>query len=752
MEDDVPVLSDGEIDGSLETVRVLHRTVVSLRTALEKSKAELHQLREQVKQQQDKDDPSPYERTIESLSIENHVLRGRYASERQILDVGRQLDRRDQQTDIDRQTDIDPQTGKMDGDEEENSRHDVEDESDVDDVFEDDDDVKFNGINAKKESSAKDQQNSRLSKGSEDDSEEVDDIELIFMTDDTKDDLNMAEDLVPIVDDGCGKFVKREGRSVLVETDISKCGVIDENEPPPQAPVPQQQLRRNTAPMLAPLSCKTSDVGSYKPIPHRELVDCGSARVKFNVAEHRSPVRPVLVDRRNLTSADRQESEAQTDITALPVHWRSESFLAQDRAVAMATTLPSKFQVEGSRAHQLRKQSLKHCERTQEARRVLLSDINFTSMVPELSRSADHLCGGAVSAALLPTSAALLSKYPRALAYMKNPDLPCGGWSPCDCSGRQPSWDYGPCGSSASMAVSASSELGLHGDCGGRRRHSMRPSLSSLDASSWASPPHHHQHHQHHQQHKQHHHHQQQSANRPLWASVPSSPTHTNRSRSAVPLSCSAYIHRTTSTAGQNSELVLHPNMRHHRLKYAARHKVKFSDRKLSGSFPGRSLPDLRGGGSVDSGADEDSTDSLIDESEAYLRRSIDSIVGDGADEPVFVKRGRRPRSYSQPDHVFTNGCGPGRKAQPFIARVPSDLKADTWVKVIANDGRLVVGRVRYVGPLPGVNDIQVGVVLAPGEGGNSSGTFAGVKYFDCDADCGLFAPFKKVVMAWSNP
>lgn len=31
-------------------------------------------------------------------------------------------------------------------------------------------------------------------------------------------------------------------------------------------------------------------------------------------------------------------------------------------------------------------------DKTQEARRVLLSDINFTSMVPELSRSADHLC------------------------------------------------------------------------------------------------------------------------------------------------------------------------------------------------------------------------------------------------------------------------------------------------------------------------------------------------------------------------
>lgn len=33
-------------------------------------------------------------------------------------------------------------------------------------------------------------------------------------------------------------------------------------------------------------------------------------------------------------------------------------------------------------------------DKTQEARRILLSDINFTSMVPELSRSADHLCRG----------------------------------------------------------------------------------------------------------------------------------------------------------------------------------------------------------------------------------------------------------------------------------------------------------------------------------------------------------------------
>lgn len=48
------------------------------------------------------------------------------------------------------------------------------------------------------------------------------------------------------------------------------------------------------------------------------------------------------------------------------------------------TTLPSKFPLPGSR--------LRLSEKTVEARRVLLSDIGFTSMVPELSRSADHLC------------------------------------------------------------------------------------------------------------------------------------------------------------------------------------------------------------------------------------------------------------------------------------------------------------------------------------------------------------------------
>lgn len=435
---------EDEVGGSLETVRVLHQTVVSLRTALEQSKNELHQLREQVKKGVN---PEPFNRTIETLSIENHVLRQRVIEEVNMDEVDR------------RSSDV---------------KEEEADESDVDDVFEDDI-PEVNG-DVKKG----DKEPPKFSKGDSEESEEVDDIELIFTTGDTKELMNLQEDLVSIVESDTWKHKNDDdipqnlkttwSHSVLVETDISKCGVIDENEPP------NQYARRNTLPTPLP----------YKPIIHREIIGGSKSHlvdgkgVKFCV--DKSPkVRPILVEK----NIDKQESEAQTDITALPKQWLSESFLAHNKASQNFTTLPSKFQVPFG---QLRKQSLRLSDKTQEARRVLLSDINFTSMVPELSRSADHLC----------QEASLLCKYPRAFSYMKNPDMMSPGvkgWSPCDCA-RRPSWDYG---SSASFAPSELQDVS-------RRRHSMRPSVSSLDASWMNGHP-----------------------QRPLWASVPSSPTHTNR-------------------------------------------------------------------------------------------------------------------------------------------------------------------------------------------------------------------------------
>jgi hypothetical protein len=46
---------------------------------------------------------------------------------------------------------------------------------------------------------------------------------------------------------------------------------------------------------------------------------------------------------------------------------------------------------------------LRLSEKTVEARRVLLSDIGFTSMVPELSRSADHLFPANIKAPVVTT-------------------------------------------------------------------------------------------------------------------------------------------------------------------------------------------------------------------------------------------------------------------------------------------------------------------------------------------------------------
>lgn len=655
---------------SLETVRILHKTVVSLRSALQKSKEELHLLREQFKNVVD---PEPYNRTIESLSIENHVLRQKYLSK--------------------------------DMNKNEKDMGDKGSDSSIDDVFEEEK-PDVNGVQEKKDDEKKDTNNTRISKGDSEESEEVDDIELIFTTDDTKE-LGGQVDLESISETDGWKQKNDEdipenlkhtwSHSVLVETDISKCGMIDENEPP-------NQNRRNTLPTPLP----------YRPIIHKEAVTGNKKThltepqskpsVKFLPDKSPRTVRPILVEKNTL----KQESEAQTDITAVPIHWRSESYLAHNKVSQNFTTLPSKFTLPFG---QLKKHSLKLSEKTQEARRVLLSDINFTSMVPELSRSADHLCQ---------ETGSLLCRYPRAFSYMKNPDMISpgyakGGWSPCDCHHRRPSWDYYH-GSSTSIPPCEFSDT--------RRRHSMRPSLSSLD-TYWMGPP-----------------------QRPTWASMPSSPTHCQRSRS-VPLS-SSYIPKASQHSDSSMysacKMYRHNSQRCVRPSHSqGRHKVKFlSDNKFSTSYPGMSLPDLRT--DAESGG-EDSTDSLIDESEDYLRRSIDSILA--GDVPIYNRR-RRTRSHSQPDHTYTNGCKPPKRAQPFLARAPSDLRIDQWVKVITSDGRLTVGKVRYVGPLPGALEPYVGVQLAPGEGGNCNGSFAGARYFDCDAGCGIFVPFKKVVMAWS--
>lgn len=282
-------LLTGKTQRTLETVRVLHETVLALRTALEGSQRELIELQSRTR--------------FSELSANRKNLK----DETERVEVARKI----------------IYLKSMD-----------EKEIEKDNKVESDSD---NGIQEK------------YKVDSEAESDDVDDIELVFTTEEI-DASSIHEDLVPILEE-TKKTPLHEG---VVETDISKCGVVDENES-------VFSSRRNTLPNPLP----------YQPIIHREIF---SAARK---APTRSPCKALL--------PDTQETSAQTDITALPSPWKSETYLAH-KINCNLTTLPSKFTLPVPQAKRL-----PLSDKTREARRVLLSDINFTSMAPELSRSADHL-------------------------------------------------------------------------------------------------------------------------------------------------------------------------------------------------------------------------------------------------------------------------------------------------------------------------------------------------------------------------
>lgn len=345
--------------------------------------------------------------------------------------------------------------------------------------------------------------------------DDIDDIELVFTTGETDPD-SINEDLVSIQDGST-----RTMHTVLVETDISKCGVVEELE--------AGKSRRNTLPSPQP----------YRPIMHRELLGGMRGPTKGKA----TPFRPV----------PKRESGAQTDITALPGQWKSETYLAHKISYNL-TTLPSKFTLPVPRANQVPLSN-----KTREARRVLLSDINFTSMVPELSRSADHLHKEEED-----TSQELCKNYPRAFDYMKSFDVGRDGKTGRCCEltrhGSRSSWGsyYGSRCQASSTSIAQPPPCPCC-DAAPRRRHSWRPPSSSVCC-----------------------HHPGLAA----WSSVPSSPTR-----------CSARLSAADPCRKMSNIRICHPHV-----------------------HPGQSLPDLRD-------MDSDSTDSLVDEAEDFLRHQIDAMM-----------------------------------------------------------------------------------------------------------------------------
>ena len=78
---------------------------------------------------------------------------------------------------------------------------------------------------------------------------------------------------------------------------------------------------------------------------------------------------------------------------------------------------------------------------------------------------------------------------------------------------------------------------------------------------------------------------------------------------------------------------------------------------------------------------------------------------------------------------MFTDLVAP-KPIQPYLPKAANDLKIDHLVKVITADGRVTVGRVRYVGAVAGLSDPHVGIELPTG-GGDSDGSFRGRRYFE---------------------
>ncbi|XP_052563884.1 uncharacterized protein LOC120428807 isoform X2 [Culex pipiens pallens] len=243
-----------------------------------------------------------------------------------------------------------------------------------------------------------------------------------------------------------------------------------------------------------------------------------------------------------------------------------------------------------------------------------------------------------------------------------------------------------------------------------------------------------------------------------------------HRSRSVPSIRCAICRQNHASTSLRPSES----------MHYTPRVTFQEPSHKIRGS-----LPDLRhdcncprryGGPSLyrihgDSGG---STDSLLEEAEDFLRRSIEGNImledpGGGHCEPPLppappihhhhvgpAKHRRCSENDIQRDYI------PSKQALPFLPKTAKCLKPGHLAKVIARNGRVVVGRVRYIGPLvaasadgvvqPTANpdEAYVGLQL-PNNLGDCDGSIDGKKFFECEPQHGIFVPFKKVVMAWNS-
>uniref|UniRef100_A0A182WYV4 CAP-Gly domain-containing protein n=1 Tax=Anopheles quadriannulatus TaxID=34691 RepID=A0A182WYV4_ANOQN len=118
----------------------------------------------------------------------------------------------------------------------------------------------------------------------------------------------------------------------------------------------------------------------------------------------------------------------------------------------------------------------------------------------------------------------------------------------------------------------------------------------------------------------------------------------------------------------------------------------------------------------------------------------------------TVIRPSKQKRKISQANRLAD--YIPSKQALPFLPKTPKCLKPGHLAKVISPNGRVIVGRVRYIGPVAGTEAAEdttfVGLQL-PNNLGDCDGTIDGKRFFDCEPLHGVFVPFKKVVMAWNS-
>ncbi|XP_066562473.1 serine-rich adhesin for platelets-like isoform X2 [Amia ocellicauda] len=129
-------------------------------------------------------------------------------------------------------------------------------------------------------------------------------------------------------------------------------------------------------------------------------------------------------------------------------------------------------------------------------------------------------------------------------------------------------------------------------------------------------------------------------------------------------------------------------------------------------------------------------------QSKTQLRSTAISKAGPGTAVSDRATLGSQNKSRAQRGAVVL-------PRRPFAPRSVADLRVGHLVKFSRPGGKISQGTVKYMGNLPGRQDIYLGVELEGSEVGRHNGTFEGIRYFLCKPNKGVFVSFSKVIMGW---